>query len=189
MLFDGIEGWLMRTQTDKVLKSHKLSGQKLSRWSLLLGAFVAVAIIASAALFLNGKRQSLINNGLEDARRVNTLLLEQTERVYDSVEILLSATATRLRNGPYTAPNDEKKLYDLLRSSITGMPYIKALSVLDSEGFAIATTFRYPTSGPNFSKRNYFQVLQKNPIRGCTSMCRFVVELIAISGCSMSLCP
>lgn len=156
----------MTTQTVKVLKIHKFASQKLSHRSLLLGALLSIAVIVSAALFLEGKRQSLISNGVEDARRVNTLLLEQTARVYDSVEILLRATAGKLEDGKLLSPKNEKKLYDLLNSYITGMPYIRALSVLDHEGKAVATTFRYPTSHPDFSDRGYFQALQKDPTLG-----------------------
>ena len=156
----------MSTQTNKVLKTHELPSQKLSQSSLLLGLLLSIAVIISAALFLASKRQLLINNGIEDARRVNTLLLEQTARVYDSVEILLGATAARLEDGKLLSPNNEKKLFDLLNSYITGMPYIKALSVLDHAGKTVATTFRYPTSHPDFSERGYFQTLQLDPTQG-----------------------
>jgi hypothetical protein len=63
----------MHPQTGNILKEHKAPLQSLSQWFLLLGVLLSAAVIASAALYLDGKRELLISDGVKDARRVNTV--------------------------------------------------------------------------------------------------------------------
>ena len=149
-------------------KLRKAILERLSQKTLLLGIFLSLAVLVSSALYLHEKRQSILAEEVLNAHRFNSLLLEQTARIYDSVDLLLRATVTKLEDGrfedgQFLAANDEKALYELLNSYITGMPHIKALSILDADGRTIATTFRYPTSRPDFSERTYFRVLKNDP--------------------------
>ncbi len=153
----------MQSQTENTEKRSRGPSQRLSRRILTLGLLISLAILVSTALYLHGKRESLLAGGIDNARRYNILLLEQTARIYDSADILLRATVTALEDGRFLAANDERGLYDLLNSYITGMPHIRALSVLDAEGTPMATTFRYPSSRPNFAHRAYFQALRDSP--------------------------
>ncbi|OMH32099.1 sensor domain-containing diguanylate cyclase [Motiliproteus sp. MSK22-1] len=140
--------------------------ERLSQRTLLLGILLSLAVLVSSALYLYEKRQSILAEEIQNANRFNSLLLEQTARIYDSVDLLLRATVTKLEDGRFLANNTERGLYELLNSYITGMPHIKALSVLDSTGNPLATTFRYPTSRPNFSERGYFRTLKNDPSLG-----------------------
>ncbi|MEH6473020.1 MAG: sensor domain-containing diguanylate cyclase [Halopseudomonas sp.] len=147
----------MQSDTNQIPAKRQ---HRMSRRILLLGIVFSLGVLASTALYLDGKRSTLLSEGITNIKRFNTLLLEQTVRVYDSVDILLRATVTKLEDGEMLSANDEKKLYDLLNSYITGMPHIRGLSLMGTDGHVIATTFRYPTSHPDYSDRVYFQQLR-----------------------------
>lgn len=149
------------TEQPEILLKRRLS------WLILaIGTLAAAAIVTGTALYLYGKRAALLEDGAIDLHRVNILLLEQTERVYDSANTLLRATVAKLEDGTYLAANDERGLHELLTSYIAGMPHIRALSVVGADGVSLATTFVYPSTRPDLSKRDYFRALKDDPDRG-----------------------
>jgi len=128
----------------------------LSSEALGLGLAVCLFFVTSVVGFLYYNKDSILQDAEKDLKQFNYVFLKKAERIFDSANILLRITTDRLKDGQIITQYSEKELHDLLLSYVAGMTHIRALTVIDAQGFPIATTFTYPTTKPDLSKRPYF---------------------------------
>ena len=139
--------------------------RKTSRWVLALGVVVALLLCGGTAVHIIGDKAELIGEVQRDLRRYNILLVEQTERIIDSVDAVLRATVTQME-GESAWRWEERRHHERLKSITVGMPFIRAITIVGADAIPIATTFVYPSTRPNLSHRGYYKTLRDNPDAG-----------------------
>lgn len=117
------------------------------------------AIAAATALALWELRAQALARAERELVNLAQLLTEQTTRAVQAMDSTLRGTAERLRadrdSGYLMASRD---IHTLLRARIDGMPQVRSLSVIGSDGRLLRTSFAYPTPGISAADRVYFTI-------------------------------
>ncbi|HZY13454.1 MAG TPA: ATP-binding protein [Beijerinckiaceae bacterium] len=131
---------------------------------------ITVGAILGAAL---GTTLELRYRDIADARReltsLDLLLVEETSRSLQSVDLVLRSVETRLlSDGVIDAESYARKeaghdMYAFLQGRIAGLPQLAGLTLLAADGRRINFSRDAPVPEVNFADRDFFQALQKQP--------------------------
>ena len=144
--------------------------RRLTRRIIAGAIIVGFVIIGLTGATLWRLRQDQLDDGMSDLSALNLLVAAQTERVFESVDVLLSdisddlqaqaiGTSVALRN----AAGDEPT-YRLLRAKLEGVPQLDALAIVSAEGDVINRSTAYPVVPQvNVAGRDYFLRLRDHP--------------------------
>lgn len=126
---------------------------------------LAIGIVLLAATDLWQSYSDAGARGEETVRNLALVLAEQTERSFQSVDLMLQGvTDTLLKNT--NIPDNDPEFGDALRQRIRALPYVQALLVVRPDGF-LAHDTGYPKTPPvNVADRPYFKDHQQNPALG-----------------------
>ncbi|NHZ66770.1 bifunctional diguanylate cyclase/phosphodiesterase [Massilia genomosp. 1] len=134
---------------------------------LVLGfaGLIFVGIIANLVFELVQARDNLITQKSNSARVLVKVLEEQAVDSIFAVDLAMQTTIKAVQMVPH-GPADRDRLVDeLLDSSITKLPFIRAIWLLDAEGNMIHDSQKLPGSY-NLSDRAYFRIHREQPTYG-----------------------
>jgi signal transduction histidine kinase len=135
---------------------------------IFLGSIAAILICVLATAMLWTMRLRDIEEAKRELRTLDTLLVEETERVMDSVDLILKSMQQRIAADGINSPQSFAAAYagpntnELLRAKIAGVPQIEALTLVAANGQVLALS--RPVSAPevNLSDRDYFKILENS---------------------------
>ena len=137
---------------------------------LLVGSVVLiVAIIATNVFFLADFREDTLQSAEADLWRHTLTLGEQTDRSFQSLDLVLSSVGDYLgRKGVNDAQSYQKTVTDhdtylFLKEKITGMPQVDAVTLIDANGKLLNFSRYWPIPDVNVSDRDYFKALKADP--------------------------
>ncbi|NHZ37115.1 bifunctional diguanylate cyclase/phosphodiesterase [Massilia rubra] len=134
---------------------------------LVLGfaGLIFVGIIANLVFELVQARDNVITQKSNSARVLVKVLEEQAVDSIFAVDLAMQTTIKAVQMVPH-GPADRDRLVDeLLDSSITNLPFIRAIWLLDAEGNMIHDSQKLPGSY-NLSDRAYFRIHREQPTYG-----------------------
>jgi hypothetical protein len=126
-------------------------------------------MVGADVVVLRNLRESALRNAEIDVARHTTLLAEQTERSFQSLDLVLS------RVGGYLGSkgiNDSESFHRIatdhdvhlfLRETITGMEQVDAVTVVDATGRLLNFSRYWPIPVVNVADRDYYKALTADP--------------------------
>jgi signal transduction histidine kinase/ActR/RegA family two-component response regulator len=132
-------------------------------WS---GILISLLTCIGAGFAAYELRQRDISEAQRELRALDILLVEETERSIQSVDLVLQSIKEKFANdGIDTAESFSRALagrdtYDMLRTRITGMPQLDALDLVGADGRLINISRFYPVPDVNASDRDYYLALK-----------------------------
>lgn len=136
-----------------------------AHWIIIFGVFVAGAISIGAALYTATLYDDALDEAEHDLQDLALVLAEQTERAFQTVEVVQSNILDRLKNAGVGSSDDLRRVaplyntYELLREQAAPLPHVDALSITDDKGKLLNVSRSWPLPEMNFSDRSYFRAL------------------------------
>ena len=150
----------MQPGTDKLARRtqtpHSPKGMRTSRFVLIAGSLLAFALVAGCVLGLWHLRVETIEEKKGDLGRLALALAEQTERAFQSIDLVIEQTRSEIDHLGPVALADGSTLHQVLKTKIFGLPQGQALLVFDAAGKMIGHSREFPTPKVNATDRDYF---------------------------------
>jgi len=127
------------------------SNTRLIRWIIILGIVLIAAIIAATGIMLLNLRDRELAESEHELKSLTFVLAEQIDRSFQSMELIQTAVIERMqRLGIASAEEYERQMSGRdtsqhLKDQISGLPYVDALVLLDTEGKLINVSRTWPT--------------------------------------------
>ena len=133
---------------------------------LAAGALILVLLVAGVAALLVELRAREIEDARRSLLNLNALLAESTSRTLENVDLVLQSVIDEMRENEIASPAALARLktvrgfHDALRSRVSGLPQLDALSVVDRNGHVVSYSRGFPTPEIDLSEREHFRRLR-----------------------------
>ena len=135
--------------------------RRLRRFVLALGALAVVTVLAGTALSLWRMHLNAIRQAERHMLDIAHILGEQTLRSTLAVGTVLTAAAEDAQRAEVRGRIvPSRSLHEHLRETLTAMPYIRELLLIDASGKLVTHTARYPAPPLNYAGSEYFRDLR-----------------------------
>jgi diguanylate cyclase (GGDEF)-like protein len=142
---------------------------RLVRWIMILGIVLIGAIVAATGLMLINLRERDLAETEHELQSLTFVLAEQIDRSFQSMELVQNAIIRRMKSlGIASAEDYERQMsgrdtYQQLKDQISGLPYVDALLLMDTEGKRINVSRAWPT--PFFKKldQDFLEAFNSDP--------------------------
>jgi len=132
-------------------------------------ALIIATLIAADIALLLSLRESALRNSEANLRNISLALAEQADRALQGFDLVLTSMA-----GSVTASDADntidfprkmaaESIHAMLREKLVGLPYINAVTMIDSNGNLINFSRYWPIPKVNVADRDYFAVLHADP--------------------------
>lgn len=137
------------------------------RWRAMAWVAVAVAtvLIATATLIVT-LRDEALNAAETNIARIDFVLAESLERLFQSVDVMLAEIAEDLSATGTPGYAAGETLHTLLQQSLAGLPAVRRVMVFDAGGHPVNTSSQTPVSPQPASDRGYFAAHRNDPHAG-----------------------
>ncbi len=122
-------------------------GQTLIR---LAGAVILLVLAITAAL-IHSLREDALTAAEANIARVNFLLAEDLDRLFQTVDLTLAETATTVATG-----SGGEAMRDRLRACVTALPAVQRIAFSDAAGRVIGISHDWVFTGTSIADRSYF---------------------------------
>jgi len=163
-------GWVMRTITAYPARIRRAVRTWRVGAMALLGAVLVIACMVGAnVIVLRNLRENALRNAETDVARHTTLLAEQTERSFQSLDLVLSRVGEYLGNkgindnDSYHRIATDHDVHLFLREKITGMEQVDAVTLIDATGRLLNFSRYWPIPAVNVADRDYYKALTADP--------------------------
>ncbi|WP_020173615.1 hybrid sensor histidine kinase/response regulator [Methyloferula stellata] len=166
---------------------ERIDGRPLAvrprRILLLAGVVVVLALCAATALVIWQLRTQEIRAAKRELITLDVLLVEETERALQSVDLVLRNLQEKIAADGVTTVEDYvrtqsgQETHELLRSKITGIPQIQAVALIGADGHLINSSRDDLNPAINVSGRDYFEAM-----RGAPADAPFLADLAPTRG-------
>ncbi|RYF38552.1 MAG: hypothetical protein EOO25_16905, partial [Comamonadaceae bacterium] len=129
------------------------------RWTVLAFVLGAAAVLAVALFAL---REEALRNGQRLAESLVQVIAEQTGRTLQAVETRLQLSGARLQAMQAQGAAGEEEVRTMLSAQLQGLPFVRAIWVLDNEGRIAYDTDR-GNIGLVLEDRDYFRIYRERP--------------------------
>jgi signal transduction histidine kinase len=132
------------------------------------GFLIAVLVATSTTVVLR-LHESVLLDRESDLANISLTLAEEADRSFQSVDLVISSIAAEVgTEGVTDAASFEQKMsgydvYRTLRETITGIPQLSAVVVINSNGRVINFSRSWPTPEIDNSGRDYFRAMKADP--------------------------
>jgi two-component system NtrC family sensor kinase len=125
-----------------------------------------VAVLAGILLgiFLRISYVRELDDGYARATNFSRLLEEQTIRSFQAVDLVLQSMADAVRT--FTIPEHDQAFQQVLTKRLQVLPQVRALYVIDADGFITHDTDHPSTPRVSLADREYFKVHETDPSVG-----------------------
>ncbi len=131
---------------------------------LTVGVILGVALAATFEL-----RYRDVENAKRELTSLDLLLIEETSRSLQSVDLVLRSVQTKLSADGVTDPESFSRTqagrdtFEFLKTRIAGIPQLDALTLIAADGHLINYSRSYPIPPVNVGDRDYFLALRDKP--------------------------
>lgn len=139
-----------------------------ARWVILFGLFVAVSITTGAALYTTALYNADLDKAEHTLQDLTLVLAEQTERAFQTVEVMQNAVVGHLINAGVKSSDDLRRaaplydVYELLKAQVEPLPHVDALAIIDDQGKLLNVSRSWPLPKMDVADRSYFQTLKSD---------------------------
>jgi signal transduction histidine kinase len=134
-------------------------------------ALLIVLLLATNAAIILHLRESELLDQESQLTNLSLTLAEQAERSFQSVDLVLSSVADRIRaDGVTNSASLADKMgggefHHLLQDKLSGIPQIEAVTLIGENGRLINFSRRWPLPDAMVDDREYFRILKADPNR------------------------
>ncbi|OXE36749.1 MAG: hypothetical protein CGW95_05865 [Phenylobacterium zucineum] len=132
--------------------------QKPGRYVNLLAGMTISAILLSVVFLLWGLHDRELSRGRQETVNLAHIVLQQTERQFDSIDLVLTGVQERLQT-PFgkrqKLGGDSVRL--LLNSRVAGLSHVHSLFILDAEGRLVNASRNFEAEGTAMANAAVFQ--------------------------------
>jgi diguanylate cyclase (GGDEF)-like protein len=158
------------------LRLRSLAAQRLPRARhLVIACGLAIGLVlplGTAGLILQTRQDDLANAGRE-LKNLSLVLSEETDRAFQSAELVQHGLMNHLRNEGIDTP--AKFEHDLntqavqleLQQRIVGLPHVNSLALVSRDGAVLSISRVWPVTASEATSRDYFLALTRDPAKGC----------------------
>src|SRR5947209_99394 len=156
-----------------VCRNAKLSGRAFVNRSthtlFWLGLVTVGAILAAALAATLELRYRHIADARRDLTSLDLILVEETSRSLQSIELILRGVQAKLAADGVTDPESYARkeagheMSEFLQARLAGVPQLDALTLVAADGRLINFSRDHPVSDVNVADRDYFAALRDNP--------------------------
>lgn len=138
-------------------------------WIIVFGIFLAVTTTAAATLFVDRLYNDALAQTKSNLRNLTLILAEQTDRAFQSVEVVQHNLADRLTVSGVRSEENLRAItstpafHALLKQLEEALPHVEALSITDAGGRLLNYSRSWPPPAIDVSNREYFNVLKSDP--------------------------
>ena len=157
---------MLPTDPKRQPQSSTCRSRRLAR--LVVGTAFVIAVVAGAnATILSHLHDSTLRETQTNLLRQSLTLSELVERTLQSVDLVLTSAADKVRAGA-ADDGDLRALRDrdfflFLQDEKSELPQIDTLGLVDAQGRRVAHSRGWPLQDIDLSSREYFQSLDQNP--------------------------
>ncbi len=133
---------------------------------LISGAVVAIG------LTVWGFRTDAMDDAVNDANNIATLLAEQTARSVQSIDFALTELRDRFTPLPFEGVQElDRRLggrdsHELLKERAARLPYAAVMTVIGRDGRLVSSSRNWPVESIDASDRDFFRFLKATPESG-----------------------
>ncbi|MDB5516731.1 MAG: diguanylate cyclase/phosphodiesterase [Tardiphaga sp.] len=137
-----------------------------TRWLILCGVLLIVAIAIATAFIVGNFRQRAMENSERELENTVLLLARHFDQQLNDFELVQNDLIAQIGQAGITSPADFKSFMstaDMQRSlqvKISGSSDTAPINVYDNEGTLISTSQAWPAPAVNIADRAYFKTLQ-----------------------------
>jgi signal transduction histidine kinase len=133
------------------------------RMVLAAGALALLLIACAVAALLVEIRSREIKNARSSLLNLNALLAESTGRTLESVDLVLRDVLEQIpaSAGEIARLKAEQGFRDTLKTRVSGLPQLDALSIVDAQGRLVSFSREFPIPEIDLSDREHFQDLKR----------------------------
>lgn len=154
---------------DKSFTADTAQNSRVVRWIIIFGVVLIGAIVTATGLMLQNFRDRELAESEHQLTSLTSILAEQIDRSFQSMELIQTAVIERMRSLGIASPEDYERqmsgrdTYQRLKDQISGLPYVDALVLLDTEGKRINVSRAWPT--PFFKKldQDFLEAFNSDP--------------------------
>ena len=139
-------------------------------WIVLgLGCLFVFVLATLAFVIVMARRDARLTEAARELRTLNLLLAGETERSFQSVQLVLDGVAAQLAmDGSLSKTSlnssaSSKIVHDSLRARLSGLPQLEAITIVAGDGHIVNYTREWPARYWNLADRSYFKELEKTP--------------------------
>jgi len=137
---------------------------------ILTTGLLAIAVLCAATGWMIWQlRAREIANAMRELTTLDLILVEDSERALQAVDLVLRNVQDRLASEKIATPEDlrqlngTKDMSDRLASRTTGIAQIEAIEIVDVDGRLVNSSRAFPPSEQNLSNRDFFAALRAAP--------------------------
>ena len=129
----------------------------------LFGVLLVAAIVVGIAMATHTFRDRELANNERELKNTALILAEQTDRAFQSLDLVLTSVIERMQSLGISSPEDFARrmsgedVQSLLKDKISGLPHIDAVSLFDADGKMINLSRFWPV--PNLSPLSATQII------------------------------
>lgn len=130
---------------------------------------LSLAIVTAAAVLTLQLRERSFQTAGRELQNLTLTLANQAESAFQAVELVQAAILENLKRTGVGTPDAFRTamtghdIYNDLRSRISGLPQIDAVTAIDAEGNLLNFTRYWPIPRVNVADRDYFRALKADP--------------------------
>jgi signal transduction histidine kinase/FixJ family two-component response regulator len=152
------------------------SGRRIvSRWSRYLsviGDLLAVALMCASGFAIVDLRGNAITDYRRDMRNLGVVLVEQTSRSMQAVDLVVQETRAKIMAAGARTPEEFKQVvageqnHQFLRNQLKSLPQSDAVIVFGADGKTENASRSWPPPKVDITDRDYFMELRDHPETG-----------------------
>lgn len=149
------------------------TGKKPAKWlssaagvTTTAGVFFIFVVVVITCSLLTMRYNAVLTSAGRELRTLDALLAEESDRSLQSVRLLVDDVVEQIRvrgvNSAETLVSQmgQKETHDLLRSRLAGAPQLDAITIINTRGFIVNFSRRWPVADNNLSDREYFSSIR-----------------------------
>lgn len=140
-----------------------LTPVRIATW---LGAAFMLLVIGITAVLIGFRHDAIISSTRKEIRTLNVVLAEETDRSLQSVRLLVDSVVEQIEiKGIHDAATLNTKMaareiHEDLRARIAGVPQLDAVTIVNTDGFIVNFSRKWPVADNDLSDRAWFKSLR-----------------------------
>ncbi|WP_244539674.1 EAL domain-containing protein [Methylobacterium sp. 174MFSha1.1] len=130
---------------------------------------LAALIAAAAGLLVHNLHEQAVAETERSLVGLSTILADQADRALQSIELVQETVIAEARTAQVTSEEDyaafagREALHEALKTRITALPQVNAVTVIDRRGNLLNFSRYWPIPTVNIADRDYFKALAADP--------------------------
>ena len=139
------------------------------RYLILCGALIIAAIVAATAVMVDNLRDRALSDSQRELKNTALILAEEMDRSLQAVDLVQTSVIEKIKalgiasNEDYARRLSGEDVYQMLKTSTSGVAQIYALSLINADGRLINFSRSWPVPEIHVGDRKFFNALKFDP--------------------------